>query len=78
MSTTIEVSELAERFAEVLAQAGTGNEVIVTEGGVPRARLIAIPPPRTEPRILGLHPGAMQMAPDFDDPLPDEFWQGES
>jgi hypothetical protein len=28
-------------------------------------------------RIAGLHPGAIEMAPDFDDPLPDEFWLGK-
>jgi predicted DNA-binding antitoxin AbrB/MazE fold protein len=28
-------------------------------------------------RILGLHPGAMQMSDDFDEPLPDSFWLGE-
>lgn len=27
-------------------------------------------------RAAGLHPGAIQPAPDFDDPLPDEFWTG--
>ena len=30
-----------------------------------------------QPRILGLHPGAMWTSDDFDDPLPDEFWLGE-
>lgn len=29
-------------------------------------------------RVPDLHPGAMQPAADFDDPLPDEFWQGEA
>lgn len=28
-------------------------------------------------RIFDLHPGAMWMSDDFDDPLPDEFWLGE-
>ncbi len=28
-------------------------------------------------RVLGLHRGAMQMSPDFDDPLPDSFWLGD-
>ena len=28
-------------------------------------------------RIAGLHPGAIVMAPDFDAPLPDEFWLGK-
>ena len=30
-----------------------------------------------KPRVVGLHPGSMEMAPDFDDPLPDEFWFGQ-
>ncbi|HMX24794.1 MAG TPA: hypothetical protein PKC13_04135 [Blastocatellia bacterium] len=29
-----------------------------------------------QPRILGLHAGAIQMREDFDEPLPDEFWLG--
>lgn len=31
----------------------------------------------SKPRILGLHPGAIWMSNDFDDPLPDEFWLGD-
>jgi hypothetical protein len=30
----------------------------------------------SKPRIPGLHPGAIQVSEDFDDPLPDEFWTG--
>ena len=29
------------------------------------------------PRIAGLHAGAWEVAPDFDAPLPDEFWLGK-
>ena len=29
------------------------------------------------PRRAGLHPGAMVMSEDFDEPLPDRFWLGE-
>lgn len=28
-------------------------------------------------RIFDMHPGAMLMSPDFNDPLPDEFWLGK-
>ena len=35
-------------------------------------RMNSSPTPQ-EPRTPNLHPGAMIMAPDFDDPLPDEF-----
>lgn len=39
-------------------------------------RLAQKPEPPTE-RIAGLHAGAWELAPDFDDPLPDEFWLGK-
>ena len=29
-------------------------------------------------RVAGLGKGTVQMAPDFDDPLPDSFWLGEA
>ena len=35
-------------------------------------------PAQKKKRILGLHPGSMQMSDDFDAPLPDEFWLGKS
>lgn len=36
-------------------------------------------PPRINrpPRILGLNAGALRIADDFNDPLPDSFWLGE-
>jgi antitoxin (DNA-binding transcriptional repressor) of toxin-antitoxin stability system len=71
---TVDVHELPSRFEELLALAAAGGEVLITDGDVPRARLVAIVPGGL--RIPGLHPGAMVMAPDFDDPLPDEFWTG--
>lgn len=30
-----------------------------------------------KPFILDLHPGAITISDDFNDPLPDEFWLGE-
>ena len=33
--------------------------------------------PQRGERIMGLHPGAIVMSDDFDDPLPDSFWLGE-
>lgn len=69
----IEVRELLERFDEVVS-APAEQEIIVTDGSVPRAKLI--PLARAEPRVPGLHPGAIQTADDFDAPLPDSFWTG--
>lgn len=38
-----------------------------------RSRQKCVPP---RERMAGLHPGAIVMSPDFDAPLPDEFWLG--
>lgn len=77
MSTTVDVHDLPARLHEVLAKALSGDEVIVTEGSAPRARLLplamALAP---QPRVAGLHAGAIEASADFDAPLPDEFWAG--
>jgi prevent-host-death family protein len=72
----VDVNDLPGRLAELLARATAGVEVVVTSGGTSVARLTPIPPPGGLQRI-GFAPGSVAwMAPDFDDPLPDEFWLG--
>ena len=73
-TTTVEVQELQARFGEMLSLAAAGTEVIVTEGQVPRARLVPLVPGRA--RVPGLHQGDIQTSEDFDAPLTDDFWTG--
>jgi antitoxin (DNA-binding transcriptional repressor) of toxin-antitoxin stability system len=76
VTTTIDIRDLPARLEEALALASAGGEVILLEGSVPRAKIVpAAPVPQ---RVAGLHPGAIQAAPDFDAPLPEEFWTGQS
>ena len=75
-TTSIDVQELAARLDEILKLANAGTEVIVTEGNVPRAKLL--PLGDKPPRVAGLNAGTMQIADDFDAPLPDDFWTGEA
>jgi antitoxin (DNA-binding transcriptional repressor) of toxin-antitoxin stability system len=76
VSQTIEIKELAARFTDALVEVAAGGEVIVTEGGIPRARLVGLN--QASPRVAGLHAGALQMSDDFDAPLPEDFWAGTS
>jgi antitoxin (DNA-binding transcriptional repressor) of toxin-antitoxin stability system len=75
MATAIDIRELPARFEEALALAVDGGEVILLDGSIPRARLV--PFGQAPARAAGLHPGALQPAPDFDAPLPDDFWAGQ-
>lgn len=73
---SIELADLQNRFEEILDQAASGAEFIILDNGRPRAMLIPIRQDRNH-RKPGLHPGAIEMGPDFDDPLPDSFWLGD-
>ena len=72
-TTTVEIQEATGRLRELLALIQQGTEVIIVEQGIPRARLTAVSP---QPRVPGLHPGAITPTADFDAPLPDDCWLG--
>ena len=76
MSTvTVDVRELPSKLSELVDLVRAGTEVVLEEANAPIAKLVPCEKPRRKV-ILGMHPGAMIMAPDFNDPLPDEFWGG--
>ena len=74
MTTTIDIRELPARLEEAIALASAGGEVTLTDGPIARARLVSVQP--IAERIAGLHAGAMEIAADFDAPLPDDYWIG--
>lgn len=76
MKTAIDIRELPTRLEEAIGVAATCGEVILVDGLTPRARIVPLHP--TPQRKAGLHPGAFQPAADFDAPLPDDFWAGQS
>lgn len=83
MTITVSKQEFCDRVAELLALLERGVEVIVREPDKPELKLTAaLPQPVGQELqrewVFNLHPGAWVMSEDFDDPLPDEFWLGES
>lgn len=67
----ISVYEAKARLSELLLRAEEGDEVIITRHG---NRVVKLVPMRAvaAPRVLGRLKGRVQMAPDFDAPLPEE------
>lgn len=77
---TIELNDLPNRLMELRHRLHAGEEVTLTDGGEAVAKVVPQPPPEqpTAPRQPGFAKGTfLWMAPDFDDPLPDEFWFGD-
>ncbi len=72
-TNSVDVQEAQHQLAELIEQVAAGAEIILTEGDQPRARLVSIAP-SIQRRVPGLHPGSMTTSPDFDAPLPDDFW----
>jgi antitoxin (DNA-binding transcriptional repressor) of toxin-antitoxin stability system len=79
--TTLDVHELGKSLAELVTLARKESEVVLVDGSQPVARVLPIPASpaaSTQARTLGLHDGAFEVGHDFDAPLPDEFWAGQS
>ncbi|GAB4203064.1 MAG: hypothetical protein OHK0022_26860 [Roseiflexaceae bacterium] len=74
-TTTVTIQDAQHQLLEILKLVAAGNEVILTDGQQPRARIVPIQPNPAQ-RVPGLHLGNATMSPDFDAPLPEEFWTG--
>ena len=78
MTQTVSVDEAQNKLQDLLAQALAGNEVIITGHGTPVARLVPVVAHSIKKRAAGLNRGPISASEDFDEPLPDEFWLGQS
>jgi prevent-host-death family protein len=68
----VNVHEAKTHFSELVARVERGEEIVIARAGTPVAKLVPLTAlPR---RPLGLFKGQIWMSDDFDDPLPDEFW----
>jgi len=72
MTTTFDLPGTVEQFALLIKHVQAGEEVLIAQGGVAIARLVPIPSPRQH-RIPGQDKGKVTIAPDFNDPLPNDF-----
>lgn len=67
------VHDAKTHLSRLLDRVAQGEEVIIAKSGRPVAKLVRI---TTEPRKPGRLKGRIHIAPDFDDPLPDEILAG--
>jgi prevent-host-death family protein len=66
----VNVHEAKTHLSRLLDRAVAGDEVTIARAGHPIARLVPVSIPRGRP--LGLDAGRLELADDFDAPLPDD------
>jgi prevent-host-death family protein len=69
VTRTIDIKEAKNQLSELLTLAQQGTEIILADDNTPLARLVPVDKTSSQPRIAGLHQGAIWISDDFDDPL---------
>jgi len=72
----VTLQEAESHLDELLELVDQGEEIIITKGDQPCAKLVGISPLSRKPRTFGQHKGKAWMSEDFNAPLPDNFWLG--
>ncbi len=70
----INVHEAKTHLSKLLERVERGEEITIARAGKPVAKLVPFTDQDAGRRPFGLFKGQIVMSGDFDDPLPDEFW----
>ncbi len=70
MARQVNLYEAKTQLSRLVEQAAAGDEIVIAKAGRPMARLVPIEPKTRHP---GQWRGRIQIADDFDDPLPAEL-----
>jgi len=70
--TTVNIHEAKTHLSRLLERALAGEEIVIAKAGKPLARLVPVPGPPIR-RVPGTLKGAIEIADDFDAPLPDDL-----
>jgi prevent-host-death family protein len=68
----VNIHEAKTQLSRLLQRALLGEEIVIAKAGRPIARLTPLEQPPA-PRTPGSARGRFEMAPDFDDPLPEDL-----
>ena len=74
---SINEREAKKQLDQLLEWVDQGEEVIIQREDKPSVRLVS-ELKKTKKRTFGQHQGKAWISEDFNDPLPESFWLGES
>jgi len=73
LTKTVDIKKKPPDLKALLSLVAEGTEIVLTDNNTPIARLVQI-----GKRVAGLHAGDILIGKNFDEPLPDEFWTGNT
>lgn len=68
---TIDLNHAKQQLPELIKQTIRGDEVIITQGGEPIAKLVALSRQSSKQRQFGSAKGLIKISDDFDEPVED-------
>jgi prevent-host-death family protein len=71
MAKPVNIYEAKTHLSALVERAAKGEEIIIAKAGHPMARLVPLAP--IPKRVAGQWKGKIWIAPDFDDPLPEDL-----
>lgn len=69
----VNIYEAKTRLSELVEQARQGETVVIAKNGTPLAKLVALDAAPKNKIVFGLMKGEIDIADDFDAPLPDDL-----
>ncbi|MFV1860012.1 MAG: type II toxin-antitoxin system Phd/YefM family antitoxin [Anaerolineales bacterium] len=75
MQITVNIHEAKTHLSRLLVRVMGGEEIVIAKAGKPIARLVPFEASLAE-RVPGSARGKIVIAPDFEDPLPEEMLEG--
>lgn len=69
----VNIYEAKTRLSELVEQARQGETVVIAKNGTPLAKLVALDAAPKKKIVFGLMKGEIDIADDFDAPLPDDL-----
>jgi prevent-host-death family protein len=69
----VNIYEAKTRLSELVEQAHQGETIVIAKNGTPLAKLVPLDAPAKPKIVFGLMKGEIEIADDFDAPLPDDL-----
>lgn len=71
---TVTIHQAETNLSQLLSRVELGEEIVISDQGVPIAKLVPFRSSSNRRSSLGMDSGKLIIAEDFNDSLPDDFW----